>query len=110
MTEPQTVLEGKDLRVSRGGVSVLDVPSVSITEGEVLALIGPNGAGKTTLLQALSYLLKPVSGELYFRGAKVGSDVSVLEYRRHLPWCFRSRFFLIPRSSVILLQGSRSEE
>ena len=33
MTEPQAVLEGKDLRVSRGGVSVLDVPSVSITEG-----------------------------------------------------------------------------
>ena len=77
MTEPTTaVLEGKGLRVSRGGVSVLDVPSVSITEGEVLALIGPNGAGKTTLLQTLSYLLKPASGELYFRGAKVGSDVS----------------------------------
>ena len=89
MTGPQAVLEGKDLLVSRGGVSVLDVPSIRITEGEVLALIGPNGAGKTTLLQTLSYLLKPASGELYFRGAKVGSDVSVLEYRRRLAMVFQ---------------------
>jgi len=88
-TESQTVLEGKGLRVGRGGVIVLDVPSVSIIEGEVLGLIGPNGAGKTTLLQTLSYLLKPVSGELYFRGAKVGSDVPVLEFRRRLAMVFQ---------------------
>ena len=88
-TEPRTVLEGKGLGVRRGGVPVLDVPLVSIIEGEVLALIGPNGAGKTTLLQALSYLLKPVSGELYFRGAKVGSDVPVLEFRRRLAMVFQ---------------------
>jgi tungstate transport system ATP-binding protein len=89
MTEPQVVLEGKDLLVSRGGVSVLDIPSVRITEGEVLALIGPNGAGKTTVLQTLSYLLRPVSGKLYFRGAKVGSDISVLEFRRRLAMVFQ---------------------
>lgn len=89
ITEPQAVLEGKGLRVSRGGVSVLDVPEVGIAKGEVLALIGPNGAGKTTLLQALSYLLKPVSGELYFKGTKVGSDVSVLEFRRRLAMVFQ---------------------
>jgi tungstate transport system ATP-binding protein len=89
MTEAQVVLEGKGLRVSRGGIPVLDVPFVGIMEGEVLALIGPNGAGKTTLLQTLSYLLKPVSGELYFRGAKVGSDVPVLEFRRRLATVFQ---------------------
>jgi tungstate transport system ATP-binding protein len=89
MTEPRAVLEGKGLRVIRGAVPVLDIPSIRITEGEVLALIGPNGAGKTTLLQALSYLLKPASGELYFRGMKVGSGVSVLEYRRGLAMVFQ---------------------
>ena len=89
MTEGQAILEGKNLLVSRGGVPVLDVPSIRISEGEVLALIGPNGAGKTTLLQALSYLLKPVSGGLYFREAKVGSDVPVLDYRRKLAMVFQ---------------------
>ena len=89
MTEGQTILYGRDLLVSRGGVPVLDVPSIRISEGEVLALIGPNGAGKTTLLQTLSYLLKPVSGGLYFREAKVGSDVPVLDYRRKLAMVFQ---------------------
>ena len=89
MSEPESVLEGKGLRISRGGVPVLDVPSIRITEGEVLALIGPNGAGKTTLLQTLSYLLKPVSGELFFKSSKVGSDVSILEYRRRLAMVFQ---------------------
>jgi tungstate transport system ATP-binding protein len=89
MNESEAVLAVKDLRVSRGGVTVLDVPSATIARGETLALIGPNGAGKTTLLQALSYLLKPVSGELYFRGARVGSDVSVLAFRRHLAMVFQ---------------------
>ncbi len=89
MSEAEVILEVNDLRVSRGGVTVLDVPSVTVARGEVLALIGPNGAGKTTLLQGLSYLLKPVSGALYFRGMRVGSDVSVLTFRRHLAMVFQ---------------------
>jgi tungstate transport system ATP-binding protein len=89
VTEAQAVLEGKDLLVDRGGVPVLNVPLIRIHEGEVLSLIGPNGAGKTTLLQTLSYLLKPVSGALYCKGAKVGSDVPVLEYRRRLAMVFQ---------------------
>jgi tungstate transport system ATP-binding protein len=117
MSEPQAVavLEGRDLLVNRGGVSVLDVPSVRITEGEVLALIGPNGAGKTTLLQTLSYLLKPVSGELYFRGAKVGSDIPVLEYRRRLamvfqePLLFDTTVFQNVASGLKIRGMSRSE-
>src|SRR5512147_3221642 len=115
MTEPQAVLEGKDLLVSRGGVSVLDIPSIRITDGEVLALIGPNGAGKTTLLQALSYLLRPVSGELYFRGAKVGSEVSVLDFRRRLamvfqePLLFDTTVFLNVASGLKIRGMKRSE-
>jgi tungstate transport system ATP-binding protein len=52
-------------------------------------LIGPNGAGKTTLLQTLSYLLKPYQGEIFFRGKKVESNHSVLEYRRKLAMGFQ---------------------
>jgi tungstate transport system ATP-binding protein len=67
----------------------LNIPSLSIEKGEILALIGPNGAGKTTFLQTLSYLLKPFQGEILFKGKKVETNHSVLEYRRKLAMVFQ---------------------
>ncbi|MGA2318486.1 MAG: ABC transporter ATP-binding protein [Thermodesulfobacteriota bacterium] len=67
----------------------MDISSFLIHEGEILSLIGANGAGKTTLLQTLSYLLKPFQGEIFFRGKKVETNHSVLEYRRKLAMVFQ---------------------
>jgi tungstate transport system ATP-binding protein len=87
--ESTPILEARNLEVKRGGTVILDVPSLSIQKGEILSLIGPNGAGKTTFLQALSYLLKPFQGEIFFRGNKVNSHHSVFEYRRKLAMVFQ---------------------
>lgn len=84
MSDPSPVIDVRDLEIIRGGVSVLNIPRLTIAEGEVLFLIGPNGAGKSTLLQALSALIKPHRGELFFRGQRIGRDISLLEYRRKI--------------------------
>lgn len=43
------------------------------------AIIGQNGAGKTTLVKLLKGLLKPVSGNIYFRGEDIsGKTVAML--------------------------------
>ena len=84
-----TILEARKLKVIRGGSLLVDVPSLSIVDGETLSLIGPNGAGKTTILQALSYLMKPSGGEILFRGQQVGAAQHVLEYRRRLAMVFQ---------------------
>jgi len=89
MGEQGPILEAKNLEVERGGTILLNIPSLSIEKGEILALIGPNGAGKTTLLQTLSYLLKPFRGEIFFTGKKVETHISVLEYRRRLSMVFQ---------------------
>jgi tungstate transport system ATP-binding protein len=89
MTELIPILEAKNIDVTREGTRLLDIPSLRIDEGEILALIGPNGAGKTTLLQTLSYLLKPFQGEIFFRKKKVEANHSVLEYRRKLAMVFQ---------------------
>ena len=89
MSELRTILEVKNLELKRGGTVVLHIPSFSLRTEEILSLIGPNGAGKTTLLQTLSYLLKPVQGELFFREKKVGTNHSALEYRRKLAMVFQ---------------------
>ncbi|NPV05925.1 MAG: ABC transporter ATP-binding protein [Syntrophaceae bacterium] len=84
-----TILEARNLKVTRGGHSLVDVPELTIFEGETLSLIGPNGAGKTTLLQALSVLTKPSAGQIVFRGRAVGAEQRVLEYRRRIAMVFQ---------------------
>src|SRR4051812_15169163 len=49
-----TLLDARDLHVSYGGVSALRGLSLSVPEGEIVAVLGSNGAGKPTLLRALS--------------------------------------------------------
>ncbi len=89
MSPAGAVIEGRGLRVMRGGSMIVDVPSFTVEEGEVLSLIGPNGAGKTTLLQTVSHLLRPFEGDLFFRGRKVGPECPVLTYRRALAMVFQ---------------------
>jgi tungstate transport system ATP-binding protein len=46
----------------------LELDSLAIRAGEILALVGPNGAGKTTLLMLLAFLVRPGRGRLEFLG------------------------------------------
>jgi len=89
MNRVSTILEARDIRVIRGGALLVDIPSLSIQEGEVLSLIGPNGAGKTTLLKALSYLQKPSQGEILVRGETIQSGQSAFRYRRKIAMVFQ---------------------
>ncbi len=68
MKNPALILEAQNLHVTRGGAHLLDIPSLTLHEGEILSLIGPNGAGKTTFLQTLAYLLRQFQGEICFQG------------------------------------------
>jgi len=58
------LLEVKELHVSYGAITALRGISLSVGEGEVVALIGANGAGKTSTLRAISGMLKPRSGQI----------------------------------------------
>jgi branched-chain amino acid transport system ATP-binding protein len=51
-------------------VAITDV-SINLGPGEVVAIIGPNGAGKTSLLHAISGIVRPVSGEIWFAGERI---------------------------------------
>jgi len=83
------ILEVRDIKIERAGALLVDVPFLQIERGELLSLIGPNGAGKTTLLLTLAGLMKPTTGEISFRGHKIGFDYSVFDYRRNLAMVFQ---------------------
>jgi branched-chain amino acid transport system ATP-binding protein len=62
----ETLLRVEKLSVAYGDVQVLWEVDLHILPGEIVALVGSNGAGKSTLLSAISGLLKPLCGEIYF--------------------------------------------
>lgn len=52
-------------------VNALDGVSVTIDEGEFVAIIGQSGSGKSTLMNMLGLLDTPTSGEYYINGKLV---------------------------------------
>jgi branched-chain amino acid transport system ATP-binding protein len=62
------VLELRDVVCRYGLVTALKGVSISVGEGQLVALIGANGAGKTTTLKAISGLLHPAAGTIVFDG------------------------------------------
>jgi branched-chain amino acid transport system ATP-binding protein len=65
------LLEVRELVAGYSEVEVLHGVSLQVGAGEVVALVGSNGAGKTTTLRAISGLIKPAAGQVFFDGRRV---------------------------------------
>ena len=50
------------------GLPALDDVSLTVRDGEFLALLGPSGSGKTTLLRIMAGLDRPSAGQVRFNG------------------------------------------
>ncbi|HHW40459.1 MAG TPA: metal ABC transporter ATP-binding protein [Syntrophomonadaceae bacterium] len=66
------VLRLEDVFFSYGKQVVLEGVSLTVREGDFLALIGPNGSGKTTLVKIVLGLLKPMKGKVFLFGTETG--------------------------------------
>lgn len=64
------VLRLERVRKSFGSVQALKSASMTLREGEVVALLGDNGAGKSTLIKAISGVHPVDGGEIYVRSQK----------------------------------------
>ena len=65
------MIELKNINTFYGLGHILHDLSLSVAEGEVVALLGRNGAGKTTTLRSISGLTPPKSGEIRYKGRDI---------------------------------------
>ena len=83
-------------------VHALDGVSLSVEEGEFLAIIGTSGSGKTTLLQILGGLDEPTAGGVWIRGNSLKDmteDERTIFRRRNIGFVFQ-QYKLIPVINV----------
>jgi putative ABC transport system ATP-binding protein len=117
------IIETKDLfkiyKEPAQEVHAVDGVSLTINEGEFMAIVGPSGSGKTTLLNLIGGLDKPTSGSLSVDGKDIStlSDREMTAFRlHHIGFVFQA-YNLIPVltakenvSFVMELQGRKKSE
>jgi putative ABC transport system ATP-binding protein len=99
---PRLAVVGRDL-VRRYGdgdaaVDALAGVSLSVAEGELVAVMGPSGSGKSTLMNVLAGLDRPTSGSVWIAGHEITSmgDTALTKLRRrHIGFVFQF-FNLLP--------------
>ena len=100
------ILETKDLRKIYGSgeneVHALDGVSISVEEGEFVAVIGTSGSGKSTLLNMIGGLDRPPSGSVTIRGKellKMKDEELTIFRRRNIGFVFQN-YNLLPVLNV----------
>jgi ABC-type polar amino acid transport system ATPase subunit len=109
-TEPGSpLLYAEGITKSYGQQHVLRSTDFSVREGEVKAILGRSGSGKSTLLRCTALLELPDSGNIWFKGAKLGKkpdsdrwlrETQLARQRREIGMVFQ-RFNLFPHLTAL---------
>lgn len=96
------MLELKDVSLSFGALEVLRGASLTLGQGERIAITGPSGCGKTSLLHVIAGLLHPDSGLVRNRAARTGC---VFQEPRLLPW-----LSAVENVSIVIPHGTQGQD
>ena len=90
------MLEVRDVRVELDGRPLLHDVSLTVDDGETVALLGPSGSGKTTLLRLIAGLQDPVAGAVILDGREMAG---VPVHQRNVGLMFQD-YALFPHRTV----------
>lgn len=82
-------------------VRALDDLTMSVEEGELVAVMGPSGCGKSTLLNMLGALDQPTEGEVQVAGENLAKIKDVDEFRAHIVGFIFQLHNLLPTMTAI---------
>ena len=66
-----TLLDVRGISAAYGAIQALSNVSLKVPRGGIVALLGSNGAGKSSTLNAVSHLINPNAGEVFFDGTAI---------------------------------------
>ena len=78
------LLEVRGISAAYGAIQALSNVSLCVPQGAIVALLGSNGAGKSTTLNAISHLIDPTKGDVFFDGESIQNTPSDSIVRRGL--------------------------
>ena len=93
----------KDYAQGREPVHVLHDVSMTVEQGEYIAIMGPSGSGKTTLMNLLGCLDVPTSGTYLLEGQDIGSlsDDALADIRNNSIGFVFQHFHLLPKMTAL---------
>jgi phosphonate transport system ATP-binding protein len=94
-------LERVSKRYPTGNQALKEI-TLTVPEGQVLALIGPSGAGKSTLIRCVNRLVEPSDGQIWLRDTEITrlSKRGLRQMRRRIGMIFQE-YALVERLSVM---------
>jgi len=103
--DAETVLKAEEISFVLSGDLILSQVSLTLKQGECLAVVGANGAGKTTLLKLLNGLYRASGGRVFMKGQDTAKR-KVSQLARHVGIAFQNpnnQFFkLSVRDEIIV--------
>ena len=69
---------------------ILDGTSISIEEGEFMAVLGHNGSGKSTLAKHFNAILIPTEGKVSVNGTETSNEAKLFEIRQEVGMVFQN--------------------
>jgi len=92
LTNGQPIITAKNLTKKFGNKLVLDNISLTVEKGKTTVVIGPSGCGKTVLIKHLIVLLRPSSGEVYFKDRRIDNldENQLSRIRTHYGFLFQA--------------------
>ncbi|HSV56202.1 MAG TPA: ABC transporter ATP-binding protein [Magnetospirillaceae bacterium] len=99
------ILEVLNVSMNFGGLRALNNVTMSIRNGEIVALIGPNGAGKTTLFNCVSGIYAPSSGTIAISPPSAQGDATPKVINRLSPHVVAKRGLARTFQNIRLFQN-----
>ncbi len=65
------VFAANDIKAGYGDVVIVNEVSITVDEGETVAIVGPNGSGKSTLLKSLLGFARLIEGTIIYQGQDI---------------------------------------